>query len=148
MTPANFRLLHATCACQVSSKSVRGKGANLVHKSCSSPGRDGGFRGVPQGFPQQTRAESAWIDAQRQSVHAGGCLMDAGGTGVHWVCVCLCACGWECLRVHLRACTLETLRVDRPNPRKTEVKPTWEKNLEFQRMGDKARVLDPSRLAQ
>ncbi len=46
----------------------------------------------------------------------------------------------------LRACTLETLRVDPPNPRKSEVKLTWKNNLEFQRLGDIARVLDPSRL--
>lgn len=68
--------------------------------------------------------------------------MDGRALGVR-VFVCLRVGVYACA---LRASTLETLRVDPPNPRKSEVKPTWTKNLEFRRMGDKARVLDPSRL--
>ncbi len=105
-----------------------------------------GFRGVPQGFPPQN-SRGKCMDRRTMAVctcrrvldgrWVDGCALDVRVFVYMWVGMYVCA---------LRACTLETLRVAPPNPRKSEVKPTWSKNLEFQRTGDKARVLDPSRL--
>lgn len=106
----------------------------MVRKSRSSPAADRVFWRVgrvshskhAQKLHAKTRKVCVYMQMDARWM-LDGCWMDVCAWGVR---VCMCVRGmFACA---LRAGTRESRRVDRPNPRKSEVKAPWTKNLDFQ----------------